>query len=91
MFAEPNSKVVRKEFSKELTMLVLPHITRDFALIMRDCERFPGYAKLVKQTPGFCFQRAMLEKKNKKHKKYKVKVGSCGFENADGTIFWEYG
>lgn len=77
--------IVRKEFPKHLQMEVLPYIRQaQRSLLQRGLDE-----DFMKRTPGFCWVRAMLEKR--KHKNYKVKIGSLGFVQTDGSVFWEYG
>lgn len=41
-------------------------------------------------TPGQCIMRSYFIAKQSKDK-WKIKIGSLGFKQSDGTIFWEYG
>ena len=77
--------IVRKEFPKHLQMEVFPYIREaQLFLLQRGLDE-----DFMIRTPGFCWVRALLEKR--KHKNYKVKIGSLGFVQADGSVFWEYG
>ena len=98
-FASKTSKVVRKEFSKELQAEISPHIARiTKRLIKNNCMRDKvSYKYYYMNTPGFCMARVYLEKTEPglrvrtAREGYKIKIGSLGFEQPDGGVFWEYG
>ena len=85
-------KIVRKEFPKDLQKQLIPYI-----LQIQENERktFGLNRQLFNTVPGHCFMRTKLElkkmKENNPKNQYKVKVGSLGFVQPDGHIFWEYG
>ena len=81
-------KIVRKEFPKDLQIQLVPHILQ---IQENDQKNFGLNRQLFNTVPGHCFMRSKLEKKNNPKNQYKVKVGSLGFVQPDGRIFWEYG
>jgi len=79
------NKIVRKPFSKELQLQVLPYIMKK----IQNSPRLPE--SIFKNTPGFCFNKAYLEKRDQKNKDFKYVIGSLGFQQHDGSVFYEYG
>ena len=95
-------KIVRKEFPKDLQKQLVPYILqiqenvrKNFGLDSLCLDSRPLLSQLFNTVPGHCFMRATMElkkmKKNNPKNQYKVKVGSLGFVQPDGHVFWEYG
>lgn len=89
-------KVVRKEFNMELQKWVLPVIWKRYKAKMKLLNREPPMVRdmwlsMYKKRPGHCTIKAFEYYKANKGAGAKIKIGSLGFEQHDGGIFWEYG
>ena len=89
------NNIIYKEFPLQLQLDLLPHIQK----IIKD-RTFEGlgglgflidwedYDEYIMNEVGNCFQRAWKIKQNRGGK---IKLGSLGFVQPNGDIFWECG
>jgi hypothetical protein len=78
--------IVRKEFPVKVQCELLPRV---IAAYKSKLHQPPIMQQMMRETPGFCQSKSMQYKV--KHPKAKIKIGSLGFRQANGDIFWEYG
>ena len=89
-------KVVRKEFSTELQKQVIRVIWKRYKAKMRHLNKEPPtvrdkWLSIYTSTPGYCTIKAFEYYQAHKATGAQIKIGSLGFEQQGGGIFWEYG
>jgi hypothetical protein len=91
----PSQKLVYRPWSAHLVVQILPKLDELFTNFMMEnkCHSESDMVReiLEDRFPTHnCYIRAkLLHRSNVR--KYNIVIGSLGFEQADGRIFWEYG
>jgi len=84
--------IVRKEFPLELQLKLLPIVLKiynDTQRELKESNEFFGVSLKLPDEVGMCVIKAIDFKK--KYPKAKIKIGSLGFVQSNGDIFYEFG
>jgi|NorSeaMetagenome_1021524.scaffolds.fasta_scaffold29062_1 hypothetical protein len=87
-------QVVRQEWRKDLVKKIQPRIEESASKVISDLERVGRYAFTEIARGTFPLDRAHVRAKalyDQDPTKYKFVIGSLGFVQSDGRVFWELG
>lgn len=90
----PTDKIVRRPFDVKLQKELMPLIKKKYnekVTIIRgwDITQAKREVKVWKKTLGYCSVKAIMYKQ--KYPEAEIVIGSLGFVQKDGSIFWEFG
>lgn len=91
----PSQKLVYRPWSAHLVVQILPHLDAMFTTFMeqnKHCSESDLVREILQDRfpPDNCYIRAkLLHRSNVR--KFNIVIGSLGFEQSDGRIFWESG